>query len=133
MSSLWFLIEKQDLFVYVYNLKLTFLVWFLIKVTFFVFVFDSEMSNFVNIYELDMAFLFFSISGLNRNFHHQVTFHPNTISMMSTKPTCFGQLVLAALGGSPSFPILSTQGHCQNNLSHQIHTGNIRISEVEYI
>lgn len=53
--------------------------------------------------------------------------------MMSTKPTCFGQLVLAALGGSPSFPILSTQGHCQNKLSHQTHTGNIRISEVEYI
>lgn len=46
MSSLWFLIEKQDLFVYVYNLKLTFLVWFLIKVTFFVFVFESEMSTF---------------------------------------------------------------------------------------
>lgn len=133
MSSLWFLIEKQDLFVYVYNLKLTFLVWFLIKVTFLFLSLIQKCRPFVNIYELDMAFLFFSISGLNRNFHHQVTFHPNTISMMSTKPTCFGQLVLAALGGSPSFPILSTQGHCQNNLSHQTHTGNIRISEVEYI
>lgn len=31
---------------------------------------------------------------------------------------------MAALGGSPSFEVWSTQRRCQNNLSHQTHTGN---------